>query len=294
MRAFGLMTFLGALITASSAVAQTPPATIGEPYVPAPWWMRDPVIASVGAVRTELQANRASFQATFQVVDRNVDDAMRQAADRVRNLSQTLGQFGAESVRVETTIRARPLYEQYRDDAGVIRENARADQIERYEATATVSLQIRDTSVLEQVYAAVLAADPSSVTSISFMLEPSNQTRTELAEEAVRDAARRARAAAEAAGARLGSVRVIDPTGRACQTDVLAGWPSYGSGSIQARDVSITGSRMAVPPPPPPPPPAPPAGRGEDDAVASEAQRLVLQPPFQVLADTACVVYGLG
>jgi len=32
---------------AAPAMAQTPPATIGQQYVPAPWWMRDPVIASL-------------------------------------------------------------------------------------------------------------------------------------------------------------------------------------------------------------------------------------------------------
>ena len=48
------------------AAAQTPPATIGERYVPAPWWMRDPVIASIGHVRSQVAANRAAFGASFQ------------------------------------------------------------------------------------------------------------------------------------------------------------------------------------------------------------------------------------
>ena len=39
-------------------LAQTPPATIGDRYIPAPWWMRDPVIASVGAVSLKVPANR--------------------------------------------------------------------------------------------------------------------------------------------------------------------------------------------------------------------------------------------
>ena len=72
---------------AAPAMAQTPPATIGQQYVPAPWWMRDPVIASIGYVRVELQANRAGFNATFQVVDRSVAEASRKAADQVRALS---------------------------------------------------------------------------------------------------------------------------------------------------------------------------------------------------------------
>lgn len=286
------------LFGAGAAAAQTPPATIGERYVPAPWWMRDPVIASIGAVRTELPANRATFQAVFQVVERDVDEATRSATERVQALSQAMAAYGADAVRVETTIRSRPLYEQYRDEAGVLRENARSDQIERYEATATVSLQVREIDVLERVYAAVLNARPTSVSAVSFVLEPSNAVKAELAEAAVRDAARRARSSAEAAGSSLGAVRVIDPTGRACQTDVLAGWPSYGPATALATDVDVesivvTGSRM----PRPDLVATAPVTQitGEDVAVEGlVGGGLALQPPFYVLTEQACVVYSLN
>lgn len=282
---------------AAPAMAQTPPATIGQQYVPAPWWMRDPVIASIGYVRVELQANRAGFNATFQVVDRSVAEASRKAADQVRALSQTLAAYGVEKVRVETSLTTQPLYDQYRDENGILRDNTRADRIERYQAQATVSLSVRDTALLERIYATVVASQPNSISQVYFSLEPDNVARSNLAREAVRDAANRARAAAENAGATLGSVRVIDPTGRACQTDVLAGWPSYGSGASQAttvsEDVVMTGSRMMAMAPPPPPPPAPMGGSAPSEAQI-EAARLALQPPLQVLTDQACVVYGLN
>lgn len=285
---------------AAPALAQTPPAVIGQQYVPAPWWMRDPVIASIGHVRVELQANRAGFNATFQVVDRSVAEASRRAADQVRALSQTLAAYGVETVRVETSLTTQPLYDQYRDENGVLRDNTRADRIERYQTQARVSLTVRDVSRLERIYATVVASQPASISPVYFSLEPDNVAKSNLAREAVRDAANRARAAAENAGATLGAVRVIDPTGRACQTDVLAGWPSYGSGAGQATTVEesvvVTGSRMAAmaapapPPPPPPPPPAPGDGVTEAEIAAA---RLALQPPLQTLTDQACVVYGL-
>jgi hypothetical protein len=287
---------------AAPASAQTPPATIGERYVPAPWWMRDPVIASIGHVRVELQANRAQFQASFQAVERSVADASRRAADQVRALSQALAAYGVDKVRVETTLSTRPLYDQYRDENGVLRDNQRADQVERYQADASVSLTIRDVSVLERVYATVVAAQPTAISPVYFNLEPDNVVKTNLASEAVRDAARRARAAAENAGAALGGVRVIDPTGRACETDVLAGWPSYSSGGGLATtvdEITVTGSRargeMAMAPPPPPPPPAAPPRPGQAPSEAAiDAARLALQPPLRELSDRACVVYGLS
>ena len=295
-----MRTVLAALLlstVAAPALAQTPPATICQQYVPAPWWMRDPVIASIGYVRVELQANRAGFNATFQVVDRSVAEASRRAADQVRALSQTLAAYGVDTVRVETSLTTQPLSDQYRDENGFRRDNTRADRIERYQAMATVSLNVRNVAQLERIYATVVASQPNSISPVYFNLEPDNVAKSNLAREAVRDAANRARAAAENAGATLGSVRVIDPTGRACQTDVLAGWPSYGSGVGQATtvdsDIVVTGSRMSAMAPPPPPPPPAPGGAAPSEAQI-EAARLALQPPLHTLTDQACVVYGLN
>lgn len=284
-------------LAAGPALAQTPPATIGERHVPAPWWMRDPVIASVGHVRVELTANRANFSASFQAIDRSAAEASRKAADQVRALSQALAAYGADRVRVETTIATRPIYDQYRDENGVLRDNVRADRIARYQADASVRLTIRDVAVLERVYATVTASQPTSVSAVGFSLDPDNEVKTNLAAEAVRDAARRARAAAEHAGATLGRARVIDPTGRACETDVLAGWPSYSAGAglpTTVDEVVVTGSRVARAAAPPPPAPPPPAGAAAPSEAAIEAARLALQPPLRELTDRACVVYGLS
>ena len=175
------------------AAAQTPPATIGERYVPAPWWMREPVIASIGEVRTEVPANRAGFNASFQSIDRTAADASRKAADQIRALSQALAAYGVEVVRVETTLSTRPLYDQYRDENGILRDNARSDRIERYQADATISVTVRDTRVLERVYATVVASQPTSIGQVWFNLEPDNVLKTWLQGEAVKDAARRSR-----------------------------------------------------------------------------------------------------
>ncbi len=290
MRRLLAAVLVAAVAAPALAVAQTPPATIGERYVPAPWWMRDPVIASIGHVRTQVAANRATFGASFQAIDRSAADASAKAADQIRALSQALGAYGAEVVRVETTVATRPLYDQYRDENGVLRDNVRADRIERYQADASVSITVRDMRVLERVYATVVASQPTSIGQVSFNLEPDNAVKTWLQGEAVRDAARRAREAVANAGASLGRVRVIDPTGRACETDVLAGWPAYGA-SGAATDVDY--APAFVPPPSAPPPPPAPVGRGAPTEQQIQAARLALQPPLRELTDQACVVYAL-
>lgn len=293
-----LLPALLVLALPGTALAQTPPATIGAQYVPAPWWMREAVIASIGYVQTETPSNRAGFNATFQSVERSAAEASREAADRVRALSLALAEYGGDKVRVETTVSTRPLYDQYRDENGILRDNARSDRVERYQADATVSVTVRDMALLERVYATVTASQPTSVSPVGFNLEPDNALKTWLQGEAVKDAARRARAAAGNAGATLGAVKVIDPTGRACQTDVLAGWPSYGGGQSLPTDVVVTGSRAEAaygpPPPPPPPPPAPVAPGQAPSEAQIEAARLALQPPLRTMMDQACVVYGLS
>lgn len=290
MKRIGLAALL--TLTAAPALAQTPPATLGARYVPAPWWMQDPVIASTGLVRVEIPANRAALGASFQSVERSVVEASRKAADQVRALSQALAAYGVDAVRVETALTTRPLYDQYRDENGVLRDNVRADKIERYQADASVSLTIRDMAVLERVYATVVASQPNSISRVSFSLQPENDWVTNLAAEAVKDARTRAVAAARNAGATLGPVRVIDPTGRACQTDVLAGWASYQAAAqpqTTVDEVVVTGARVQsnAPAPPSPPHPAPTEAN-------IEAARLALQPPLRQLTDSACVVYSLN
>ncbi|MFN7108257.1 MAG: SIMPL domain-containing protein [Brevundimonas sp.] len=295
-----LALLLGAapVVASAPAMAQTPPATIGDRYIPAPWWMRDPVIASVGQVRVEIQANRAFVSASFQSVDRSVADASRAAADQVRALSQSLSAYGADKVRVETSVTTRPLYDQYRDENGVMRDNTRADRVARYQADASVSVTVRDVRLIERVYATIVASRPTSIGQVNFQLDPENSWKANLQAEAMKDARRRAEAAATNAGATLGRVKIIDPSGRVCQTDVLAGWPSYAAGgqATTVDDIVVTGSRsenrvefssppVAVPPPP---------GGGAPSEAQIEAARLALQPPLQTLTDSACVIYGLN
>ena len=77
-------------LVAAPALAQVPPAELGQRFVPAPWWMREPVVASLGSVRTEIPANRASFSAQFSAVERDVAEASNAAAKKVRELDQSL------------------------------------------------------------------------------------------------------------------------------------------------------------------------------------------------------------
>ena len=277
------------------------------PYQSAPWWMREPIIASQGNVFAEVPPNRAHLSASFEIVAPTAPEATQKLAEKIRGLNQSLAVYGADRVRIQTSFSTRPLYAQYRDKQGNLIDNQREDKIDRYSVTANVSVEVRDIKVVERVYASLIAAKPTGVQPTYFSLQPDNALNTAMAKAAVADAAVRARAAAADTGARLGAVKLIDPTSRACSTDVLiAGAPrSYGGGS--ANDVSeivVTGNmRKAMEPLPLPPvpspvaeapaPPPPPGSAAAIDADAAALQ-ISLQPPLQRVSAQACVIYALG
>jgi uncharacterized protein YggE len=253
-----------------------------------------PIIASSGYVQAEMPSNRASFRAGFKALDRSPQDAGRKAADKVRSLAKSIAAVGSDKARIETSISLQPLYEQYKDKDGRLLTNQRSDKIENYEATASLSIEVRDMSQLERIYAIVLAAGPASTSAIQFRLEPSNEAKTTLFEDAVRDAVRRAKSSAETTGAKLGPIKLIDPTGRACETDVLvAGADRVADDSypqVQQRP------RVYAPPPPPSAPLALPRVEvvAADPSIAGEALKLAVQPPLEKIEAKACVVFALG
>ena len=130
-------------LTATAAAAQVPPATIGQPYIPAPWWMKDPVIASMGHVRTEVPANRAAFAARFSVVGKTAADATTAATAKARELDAALAALGKDKLRLTTTLvtritalvperpeagLGRKTHPDVRRDAGPGRESAPRDR----------------------------------------------------------------------------------------------------------------------------------------------------------------------
>lgn len=251
------------------------------------WWMDQPIVASTGLVEAEVLANHARFSATFQVVDRTAPDATKAAADKVRALGQVLSAYDPSKVTIQTTFDTRPIYQQYRDKEGNLVDNERADKIDAYEANAELSVEIRDVALVERIYASVLAARPSATSEVDFNVEADDSTMTQLYERAVTDAARRARLSVESTGSKLGPIKLIDPTDRACQADILvAGAPrnwssliAYDLGTFPDGDLSRASQR------------ATPSTSAASPAVPGQ---LPLQAPLRSLTARACVVYSLA
>ena len=274
-----------------------PPGTSAA-YDKAPWWMNQSVITQTGYVYAELPANRAQFSATFLAVDDTVEKAQAKAIQQTKALQQALEKLGRDAVRVNTGFSMRALYEQYRDKSGTRVEDQRGDKITGYQVSLNITLEVRDMAALEKAYALVLAASPTQTNPIYFSLEPTNEINTWLYSKAVADAHERAANAVTAAGGQLGAIKVIDPTGRACKTDILArNAPDLGE-SMQANEVVVTGMRRSMAPPmaAPPPPPAPAEAMADVGVLEARAlaNPFIQTPPLQRLTETACVVYGVN
>lgn len=282
-----------------AATAQTAPVN-SSPYDKAPWWMKTGVITQTGYVFTELPANRATFSATFLSVDDSEDKAQAMAIEKTRALQQALAKLGSDKVRVTTTFTMQALYQQYKDHDGDMVDNERGDKINGYEVSVEIALEVRDMDQLSNAYSLVMAAGPSHSDHINFDLQPDNATNTWLYTEAVKDARTRATQAADAAGGKLGAIQLIDPTGRACQTDVLArGAPSDedATDDMDSTEVVVTGMRK---------PSVTDAlqrasgvttsgfGGTADLEARALANAFIQTPPLQKLTATACVVYGLN
>jgi uncharacterized protein len=282
------LAFLAIGPAAGAPASPGPSAPASDPHPRAPWWMDQPIIASSGHVRAEVAANRASFTVTYRAVQPTAEAATQQVAGRLRSLALALAGYGADAVHLETSFSSQPLYEQYKEKSGALVDNSRADKITGYQVEGRLSVSVRDLRVIQKAYATALSTRPDAVGQVFFSLEPDNRTNTEMFRLAVADAAQRARLAAEAAGTRLGPVRLIDPTGRACDTDVLVAGAQRGfSDGLATREVEIPPQAAPPAPPPPPPPPSP-----ESDRVMT-AEELPVQPPMETLTARSCVIYAL-
>lgn len=278
----------------SKQVAQ--PAPSNAAYDRAPWWMRESVITQLGYVYSEVPANRANFSAEFLAVGDTAEKAQSKAIEQTRALNTALAKLGKDAVRISTAFTMRALYEQYRDKDGNKIENQRGDKIQSYQVSLNLSLEVRDMAVLERAYALVLAAAPTSSSAINFSLQPTNEQNSWLYNQAVKDARGRALGAASAAGASLLDVKVIDPTGRVCETDILGREKSYGP-DLNANQVDYRMDTMAMAPPPPPAPAMMERSYAKGSVEHLEMMALknpfIQTPPLNRIEARACVIYGI-
>ena len=158
-----------------------------------------------------------------------------------------------------------------------------------YTARVTLDVEVKEIARAPGVRAAALAVGPEQAQPLNFTLRMTTEHNRRVYAAAVADAAARARAAAEAAGARLGPLLVLQEGQGPC----LGQWYGERPGMYA--------------PPPPPPPPAPAMAAMEDVMVTGSRGRQLrvtqaeidrLDLPADVtpihLNTMVCAVYAAG
>jgi uncharacterized protein YggE len=262
-----------------------------------PYWWDKPVVEGLGRAMLDVSPNRARFDLAFVETDGQSDAAMKKAVARAKIAYDATKKVAGDKSRITTSVNVTAYYKQYKDKDGNVQTNARADQVDGYEARVSMTVTLTDTALAGRARAAALALGPQSVNPIYIYLEQTAEMQRDVMAEAAEDARQRAQLAATAAGGRLGDILVVQEGNDSC----MGSWTS----SQVARVMGDGGGnyRYAAPmppPPPPPPPPAPPVASGmvgsrtititEKDLAALD---LPSDPSPQQIQAAVCVIYTL-
>ena len=281
------------LIIAVALLAFASPVTAQERVFEEPYWTDRPVIEALGRAKLELPPNRASFDVSFVETNKDTKKAMQLAVERARAAYDAIKAVAGADSRIQTSVNVSPYYEQYRQKDGDRVENRRADKVKGYEARASVRVTMTNVELAGKARAAALALAPEQSGQLSVRLERTAEVSRQAYEAAVRDAAARARASANAAGAPLGKLLVLQEGNGPC----LGQWTTQPG---------VIARRRSAYAPSPSPEPAPrlqsvtvtAATIGGKDVIITEEDIAALNLPSddapQFVQSQVCAVYAVG
>ncbi len=241
MRRF-ILCGLGLLLLAGPAAAQD---AFDRPY-----WLDRAVIEAIGRAQVVVQADEASFSVTFREVASESRDAMFAASDRARLATAAMRSRGGDAVSVTSATAVEAIYEEYRNREGEWVSSERADQVANYAVSVTLTVRVTNVARAADVRAAAMAVGPQQTSDLEYALAETAPARLRAYRAAVQDAATRARVAAEASGAALGRLLVLQEGQGPCLGRWVGG-PSRNRAEFQATapvtsvdaEVVVTGSR---------------------------------------------------
>lgn len=219
-----------------------------------PYWLDRSVIEALGHAQVVVAADEASFSVTFREVADESRAAMLAASDRARLAAAAIRSRGGDAVRISSNASIEAIYQTYRNREGDQISTERADQIENYVVSVTLQILVSDVSRAPDVRAAAMAVGPQEATDLRYDLAETAPARLRVYRAAVQDAAARARAAAEASGAALGRLLVLQEgqgpclgrwqTGASRERNAVYDTPSPVTRYSAEESVVVTGSRV--------------------------------------------------
>jgi uncharacterized protein YggE len=252
-----------------------------------PYWLDRSVIEAIGRANVYAPADNASFSVTFTEVAGDARSALFAASDRARLATAAIRARGGADVFVRPETEVNAIHTQYRNAEGERVSNERADQVENYVASVRLAVQITDLARVADVRAAAIAVGPEEVGDVNYDVIDRSAVGLDVYRAAVEDAAARARTAANAAGAPLGRLLVLQEGQGPC----LGRWQA-GASRLARQDFEAVSPITTV------------GSEQIEVAVGSRALRLSAEeiarvnlpsdpPPIELRAQV-CVVYAVG
>lgn len=185
-----------------------------------PVWARGPVLEAQGRAYVEMAPNRASFSVNFESKAERSEEASAAVVELANSATEAIRLASDDEVRITSNLSVRPYYRQVKRRTGEhseqLVENVHPDALLGYVATVTVNVTVLDPAHAAHARGAALAAGPVDSSPMRFYLEPTTESQRAVYAQAVQDAAQRAQTSAEATGATLGDLLLLQEGAGPC------------------------------------------------------------------------------
>ena len=198
-----------------------------KPYDPA-------TVRVAGRAELYLPPDQARIKVSFYAPGKTANEATEAVSARARALDTAIRAIDAQKTVLERTdLSVRP----------VMREGGsrRPDRINGYEATADVTVRVRDLALLSRAVEAAVNSSPDTFSDVDFFIDDTLKAREQTRKAAIADALSKARIYSEGAGYRLGRLLQVEEGG----SNIIA---QSGNRAMRA-DIVVTGSSGVTPPP---------------------------------------------
>ena len=247
-----------------------------------PIWARGPVVEAQGRAYVEMAPNRASFTVNFESKAERSEEASAAVVEQANSATEAIRSASDDAVRITSNLSVRPYYSQVKRRTGEhseqLVENVHPDALLGYVATVTVNVTLLDPAHAALARGAALAAGPVDSSPMRLFLEPSTESQREVYAQAVQDAIERAQLIAEASGATLGPLLIMQEGSGPC-----LGTPGSPIGYAQDARQDVLMARAT----------AAPEASSQTLAKAAEQFALAADLQPQRVEARACAVYSV-
>lgn len=196
----------------------------------------DPAIVRVaGRAELYLPPDQARIKVSFYSPGKTANEATDAVSVRARALDAAVRAIDAQKTMLERTdLSVRPVMK----EGG----NRRPDRINGYEATADVTIRVKDLALLARAVEAAVNASPDTFSDVDFFIDDTLKAREQTRKAAITDAVSKARIYVEGAGFKLGRLLLVEEGG----SGLIA---QSGNRAIRAESFSRDADTGVTPPP---------------------------------------------